>query len=223
MMFISAILAQNSLPGIGLVGLINGVNIKNNILLVSSDFLFIALVIFNLFGKCEKYLYGYGKYQLLRYKKRGAILQKILVKAYLEVCGFCLSRIIIYEFLLLIRKEKTVDFTLINLINYLTLSILTLFFISVIQIFIELKFSSFAGLITVFSYYVISTMLGGFFLEKEKYFPIIFLTTNFTMKLRTDLLSENFAEVYILYLILTLYIVTVTFACKKTMNHKDIF
>lgn len=67
--FLSALFMQNSLPSRGLLGLIEGVNIRNSNMLVASDFLFISLVVFNLFGNCEKYLYGYGKYELLRYKK----------------------------------------------------------------------------------------------------------------------------------------------------------
>ena len=66
--FLSALFMQNSLPSRGLLGLIEGVNIRNSNMLVASDFLFISLVVFNLFGNCEKYLYGYGKYELLRYK-----------------------------------------------------------------------------------------------------------------------------------------------------------
>ena len=38
---------QNSLPSRGLLGLIEGVNIRNSNMLVASDFLFISLVVFN--------------------------------------------------------------------------------------------------------------------------------------------------------------------------------
>lgn len=146
--FLSALFMQNSLPSRGLLGLIEGVNIRNSNMLVASDFLFISLVVFNLFGNCEKYLYGYGKYELLRYKKRTLILGKIILKSFLSVCVFCLTRIIIYAFLLFIRNEKIIDFTVADISNYIFTSILSLFFISILQILVELKFSSFAGVIT---------------------------------------------------------------------------
>lgn len=104
--FLSALFMQNSLPSRGLLGLIEGVNIRNSNMLVASDFLFISLVVFNLFGNCEKYLYGYGKYELLRYKKRTLILGKIILKSFLSVCVFCLTRIIIYAFYYLSATKK---------------------------------------------------------------------------------------------------------------------
>lgn len=53
-----------------------------------------------------KYLYGYGKYELLRYKKRTLILGKIILKSFLSVCVFCLTRIIIYAFYYLSATKK---------------------------------------------------------------------------------------------------------------------
>ena len=198
-------------------------NIRNSNMLVASDFLFISLVVFNLFGNCEKYLYGYGKYELLRYKKRTLILGKIILKSFLSVCVFCLTRIIIYAFLLFIRNEKIIDFTVADISNYIFTSILSLFFISILQILVELKFSSFAGVITAFSYYIVSTILGGYFIEKEQYFPLLFLTTNFSMKNRTDLISADFVDLYILYLILAFAIIVCIFLCRKIIKQKDIF
>lgn len=223
MILISAVFMQGPLPQKGLLGLINGVNIKNNMLLFSSDFLFISLVIFNSFGKSERFLYGYGKYQLLRYKKRKIIFKKVITTSFLSICIFVFARIIIYAFLLLIRNEKIIDFTIKNIVNYIVLSILSLFFISILQILIELKFSSFTGLITAFSYYVISTILGGYFLEKEQYYPLALLFTNFTMKIRTDLIIQNFVGLYILYLILIFAISVCILICKTIIKHKDIF
>lgn len=221
--FLSALFMQNSLPNRGLLGLIEGVNIRNSNMLVASDFLFISLVVFNLFGNCEKYLYGYGKYELLRYKKRTLILGKIILKSFLSVCVFCLTRIIIYAFLLFIRNEKIIDFTVADISNYIFTSILSLFFISILQILVELKFSSFAGVITAFLYYIVSTILGGYFIEKEQYFPLLFLTTNFSMKNRTDLISADFVDLYILYLILAFAIIVCIFLCRKIIKQKDIF
>ena len=221
--FLSALFMQNSLPSRGLLGLIEGVNIRNSNMLVASDFLFISLVVFNLFGNCEKYLYGYGKYELLRYKKRTLILGKIILKSFLSVCVFCLTRIIIYAFLLFIRNEKIIDFTVADISNYIFTSIFSLFFISILQILVELKFSSFAGVITAFSYYIVSTILGGYFIEKEQYFPLLFLTTNFSMKNRTDLISADFVDLYILYLILAFAIIVCIFLCRKIIKQKDIF
>ena len=219
--FLSALFMQNSLPSRGLLGLIEGVNIRNSNMLVASDFLFISLVVFNLFGNCEKYLYG--KYELLRYKKRTLILGKIILKSFLSVCVFCLTRIIIYAFLLFIRNEKIIDFTVADISNYIFTSILSLFFISILQILVELKFSSFAGVITAFSYYIVSTILGGYFIEKEQYFPLLFLTTNFSMINRTDLISADFVDLYILYLILAFAIIVCIFLCRKIIKQKDIF
>ena len=221
--FLSALFMLNSLPSRGLLGLIEGVNIRNSNMLVASDFLFISLVVFNLFGNCEKYLYGYGKYELLRYKKRTLILGKIILKSFLSVCVFCLTRIIIYAFLLFIRNEKIIDFTVADISNYIFTSILSLFFISILQILVELKFSSFAGVITAFLYYIVSTILGGYFIEKEQYFPLLFLTTNFSMKNRTDLISADFVDLYILYLILAFAIIVCIFLCRKIIKQKDIF
>lgn len=100
---------------------------------------------------------------------------------------------------------------------------LSLFFISILQILVELKFSSFAGVITAFSYYIVSTILGGYFIEKEQYFPLLFLTTNFSMKNRTDLISADFVDLYILYLILAFAIIVCIFLCRKIIKQKDIF
>ena len=159
----------------------------------------------------------------MRYKKRTLILGKIILKSFLSVCVFCLTRIIIYAFLLFIRNEKIIDFTVADISNYIFTSILSLFFISILQILVELKFSSFAGVITAFSYYIVSTILGGYFIEKEQYFPLLFLTTNFSMKNRTDLISADFVDLYILYLILAFAIIVCIFLCRKIIKQKDTF
>lgn len=222
MIFISSIFIQNALSQ-GLLGLIYGINIKNNILLLSSDFLFVSLVIFNLFGKSEKFLYGYGKYLILRYQKRSVVLKKIITTLFVSICIFVLARIIIYAFLLFFCNKKLFDITAKNIINYIALSILSLLFISLLQTIIELKISSFAGLITAFSYYIISIIMGGYFLDKKQYLPIMFLFSNFNMKNRTDLITQNFTKLYTLYLILCFANIICVFICKRIIKCKDIF
>lgn len=113
-------------------------------------------------------------------------------------------------------QRKIIDFTVADISNYIFTSILSLFFISILQILVELKFSSFAGVITAFLYYIVSTILGGYFIEKEQYFPLLFLTTNFSMKNRTDLISADFVDLYILYLILAFAIIVCIFYAGKS-------
>ena len=126
-------------------------------------------------------------------------------------------------FFIIYPQRKIIDFTVADISNYIFTSILSLFFISILQILVELKFSSFAGVITAFSYYIVSTILGGYFIEKEQYFPLLFLTTNFSMKNRTDLISADFVDLYILYLILAFAIIVCIFLCRKIIKQKDIF
>lgn len=223
LMLISAIIMHNVLPERGLSGLICGVNIKNNISLMSSEVLFYSLVIFNNFGQWEKYLNGFGKYCLLRYKKREIIFIKLIVKTAIKIFLLNFLRVVVYFLVLLIDNENILDCLIQDLIHYFTISLLVLLLLSIIQMIIELKLSSFSGLIVTFSYIIISTILGGYFIENQIYLPIIFLTTNFSMKSRTDIICDDFIGFSYIYSFLILYILASIFICNKIIKHRDIF
>lgn len=223
LIFISSVISINANQGIGLTALYNGVNVRNNLALCLSDFVIIAITVFNNLGKCEQYLFGYGKYCLVRHKKRDLLLINILFKS----IGFCVIIVFLRTIVFLLIAIFSTGLEFINynsLVNFIFINITTLFHLTCIQIVLELSISSFVGLVSSLFYYIISVFLGGTLISNEIYFPLLFMTPNFYMKTRSDLLCEALGLNLInLYIILYSYILLLTITSKLIIKKKDIF
>ncbi len=223
LIIISCFLTSNVLPEAGTDGLIDGVNLKNSAVLFLSEFIIISMILFNNLGKCEKYLYGFGKYQLLRHKNRQLLMIGIYVKALAYICFLTLSRILVYIVLLILKDEKT-DISVSNTINYAVMCILTFTLLSFIQYYIELNYSSLVGLVIIMIYYLFSISFGGILAEKEVYFPIVLLIPNYYMKNRCESLIKGMGiNEWLLCFILILSIFSLIALCQKSIKKKDIF
>ena len=121
-LFLSSYIMQSALPEKGLLGLINGVDVKNHITLLSSDFFFAALIVFSNFGQTEGFLFGIGKYQLMRYKNRNSLLRKIILKSFIIVGIMCLLRIIIYMLVLMLRNKYVFDLQISDIMIWLKIN-----------------------------------------------------------------------------------------------------
>lgn len=220
---ISNFLTSDVLPEAGIGGLINGVTQKNSAVLFLSEFIIISMILFNNLGKCEKYLYGFGKYQLLRYKNRQLLMIGIYAKTLAYICFLTLSRIFVYIVLLILKDEKT-DISVSNTMNYAVMCILTFALLSFIQYYIELNYSSLVGLIVTMIYYLFSILFGGILTEKEVYYPIILLIPNYYMKNRYESIIKGIGiNEWLLYFILILSIFSLIALCQKAIKKKDIF
>lgn len=220
---ISSFLTSNVLPEAGIGGLIDGVNLKNSPVLFLSEFIIISMILFNNLGKCEKYLYGFGKYQLLRHKDRQLLMIGIYAKTLAYICFLTLSRIFVYIVLLILRDEKS-DISVSNTINYAVMCILTFILLSLIQHYIELNYSSSVGLVITMIYYLFSISFGGILAEKEVYFPIVLLLPNYYMKNRSEAIIRGMGiNEWLLYFILILSIFSLIALCRRAIKKKDIF
>lgn len=222
-LIISAILTSGVLPNTGIDGLIGGITIKNPPALVLSEFIIISLLLFNNMGKCEDHINGYAKYKLLRHKKRQILLNGIYRQTLLFICFLVLSRIIIFIVVLIVKGE-IIAFDFKDTVNYILLLILVLSFISLVQFYFEIKYSSPIGLVCAMTYYIFSVLIGGILAKKGRYKPILLLIPNYYMKKRYELLVYEFIKSkWILYIIPILLIITLMLLSGKTIQKKDIF
>ncbi len=223
LIFISSVISLNANQGVGVSALYNGINLRNSLALCLSDFVIIAITAFNNLGKCERYLFGYGKYCLVRHKKRDLLLINILLKT----IGFCVIVVFLRTIIFLSIAKFSTGLEFINynyLVNFISINITTLFHLSCVQIVLELSISSFVGLVSSLFYYIVSVFIGGTLISNEIYVPLLFMTPNFYMKTRSDLLCEELGLSLVnIYIILYLYILLLTMASKLIIKKKDIF
>lgn len=222
-LILSTYIMQSVLPGQGIKGLINGVNTKNNMTIMASDFFFMALVSFFQFGKTEKYLCGYGKYQLLRYKSRTSLLIGITIKAFIVTLGMCVVRIIIYVSVLMIKGEKVFDTSSMDILYFFVVCLSVVFILSLVQIYFELQISAVSGVVIVLAYYIASVVLGGVLLENKKTMPVWFLLANYPMKYRGSFINRNYSNIALMIVVLILMSIIMLCLCKRAINRKDIF
>ncbi len=130
--------------------LYRGINPENNIMLLLAHFLSFAIITFYVFGEAEKYINGYGKYVLVRRKKRTAILNKIYAESLLAVIAFEIMKILIYIVISGMNKTNLSSFAIM-----LILSILTNLLLISFQIFIEILFNSKIALSVVMAYFIL--------------------------------------------------------------------
>lgn len=222
-MIVSNILTVNVLSDSGISGLLGGVNKRNSSALFLSEFIMVSLVLFGNLGQCEKHLNGYGKYQLLRHKKRQIMIFGIYNKTVVYICFLTLSRMLIYTIILMIRNDN-LHISVKDTLTYMLMYVLILTLLSLIQYYIELKYSSAVGLIITMIYYLFSISLGGILAEKEVYRPIVLLLPNYYMKNRFDvIIKEAGINEWILYLILISGIFSVIIFSCMALKKKDIF
>lgn len=220
---ISDYLIYGALPEAGVGGLFNGVNIRNSPLLFLSEFIIVSMILFNNLGKCENYLKGYGKYLLLRHKRRQLLLLNIFIRTLAYICFVILLRALVYILILKLKNER-ICFSMSMTINYEVLSVLTFTFLCSVQYYLELKYSALAGITVTMIYYLFTISIGGVLAEKEIYFPIIFLLPNYYMKNRSEvIITEMHINEWLLYLILLLSVTYFIVLCQNTIKKKDIF
>lgn len=222
-LFLSSYIMQSALPEKGLLGLINGVDVKNHITLLSSDFFFAALIVFSNFGQTEGFLFGIGKYQLMRYKNRNSLLRKIILKSFIIVGIMCLLRIIIYMLVLMLRNKYVFDLQISDIMIYILFSILSFFILSLIQIYSELCMGSFAAVLICMIYYIITVVTSGIMLENDKEFISMLIITNYPMKNRTEIMHEEGLSFYTMFFVMVAPILLLGTICKRAINKKDIF
>lgn len=222
-LFLSSYIMQSALPAKGLSGLVGGVDIKNNITLLSSDFSFAAMIILQNFGRTEGFLFGIGKYQLIRYKSRNALLLKIIINAF-AITGFlCFLRIVIYALILTLKGRCVFDLPCRDIMLYLLFGVCSFFIISLMQISLELSTGSFAGVVICMSYYIITVVISGVLLENGKTFITTLLITNYPMRFRTKIMYDAGIHIYSMLLTIAAVVFLLAALCKKSINRKDIF
>lgn len=220
---ISNLLVIDVLPNQGMLGLVNGVTSNNNPILCLADFMIVSSIMFYNFGKTESFLYGYGKYQLLRHKKRKALITIILSKTFLTSLFASLLRATIY-YLMIALKGYNSYISKGVLTNFIVLYAITLFLLSCLQVLVEITKSSLAGIICVLSYYVISVFAGGELISQNLCIPTFIMIPNFYMKTRTDTIIESTnTNYFLIYVLLISYAVVAIFMCRKAVLKKDIF
>lgn len=219
MAIVYCVLINNFYHEPDLTYLYRGVNPENNIMLLAAHFLSFAAISFYIFGDAEKYINGYGKYVLVRSKKRMRILDNIYIKSFLLVLMFELIKILLYS--IISGAEKT---TFNSFAIMLVLSVLTNIFLISLQIFLELLFDSKSALTSVMMYFILSCALGGVLIKKSIYLPLIFLIPNYAMNQRTEYFINNLNLNYILMIIiLIILIIGFVIAGKAVLKRKDIF
>lgn len=154
-LLLSSEMMISALPGQGLRGLIGGVNLKNTPQIFLSDLLIAAMLVFYNQGTCENYLYGYGKYCLLRHKDRKKLIFSIYGKAGAVVFWIIIARITLYS-LLLVGKGEWANLATSEVVEYALRYGLVWMLFCCMQFWIEMKFSSVAGVLAVLFYYLYS-------------------------------------------------------------------
>ena len=199
--------------------LYKGVNLENNIMLLLAQFLSFASITFYVFGEAEKYINGYGKYVLVRRKKRTAILNKIYAENFLAAIVFEIIKIVIY--IVVSSMDKT-DFS--SFVIMLVLSILTNLLLISVQILIEILFNSKIALIVAMAYFIISCTVGGVIIKEKLYAPLLILIPNYSMSYRTEyFISELNLNYLSMNVILITVIIGFVFTGKMILKRKDIF
>lgn len=222
--FISCILIKSAYPTGGIELMFNGVPANNNIQLLSANFIYFAALVFYLFGQSNKFLNGYGKYVLLRSKKRNILLNKLIVKSFFTVFTFEIIRIALFILLLFFKNEPIFNFEILDLVKQFLISLLVMFSLIELQIFIEIKYSASSSLILVFSYYIISCMIGGYCIERGFLYPLLILLPNYSMSYRNTIMFNEININYsTMYAIVIAIIILIYSLSKKHMKTKDIF
>lgn len=223
LIFMNCVLTQSVNQGAGIGGLVNGVNLKNTPALILAEFILVAFVVFNNQGKCEKYLYGYGKYCLLRHRRRGKILLPVYMKSFVLVCLVVLGRLAMYEGILW-KKSEVNHLMTDSMLDYVPLCVLVFFQISVVQYFIELRFSASAGMLTALIYFLLTICMGSIFIEHKQYWVLWFMVPNFYMRSRMDyVFNGSCLRIGTLFLLLFLQILIFILLGVRQMKRKDIF
>lgn len=219
MAIVYCVLINNFYHEPDLTYLYRGVDSENNIMLLAAHFLSFAVIAFYIFGDAEKYLNGYGKYVLVRSKKRMHILDKIYIKAFLFVIIFEVIKILLYSII-----SGAVKTTFNSFAIMLVLSVLTNIFLISLQIFLELLFDSKSALTSIMMYFILSCALGGVLIKKNIYLPLIFLIPNYAMNQRTKYFINNLNLNHIsIIMILIISITGFVIAGKAVLKRKDIF
>ncbi len=199
--------------------LYRGVNSKNDIMLLAAQFLSFSTISFYIFGEAEKHLNGYGKYVLIRRKKRSDILNRIYIKAFSAVLIFEIIKIAIYGIISGISETN-----LKNALSMFILSILTNLFLISLQLLIELQFNSKSALTATMIYFIISCTAGGIFIKEKIYMPLIILIPNYAMSNRIkyyiDQLNLNYSIILSILLLGTSCLII---AGRLFLKRKDIF
>lgn len=214
---------QGVLPGKGISGLINGMNIKIDYTLLLADFLLYSIICFCIYGNAESYLQGYGNYQILRLGKRDILFWKIVLNGFLGSIFFCIFKTFIYICLLFLKHNKIIDVSKKEIMLYVLIDLLVVFFSIIYQMIVEIRMNSIVGLLIALGYYIVSIVLGAWFLENEEYSIIFFLIPNYHMKYRTELFGNHFFNINMIYVILGILIMAETLILWKVIIKKEIF
>lgn len=199
--------------------LYRGINPENNIMLLLAHFLSFATITFYVFGETEKYINGYGKYVLVRRKKRTSILNKIYAKSLLAVITFEIMKILIYIIISGMDKTNLSSFAIM-----LILSILTNLLLISFQILIEILFNSKISLTVAMAYFIISCTVGGVIIKENLYAPLLILIPNYSMSYRTEyFISELKLNYLSMIVILIIVIIGFVLTGKMILKRKDIF
>ncbi|MCC8192118.1 MAG: DUF2705 family protein [Ruminococcus sp.] len=214
----SAFMYQNALPQIGVKGLINGITANNSVRLLAADFLYISAVLFSKYGVAQKYICGFGKYKITRFTKRQTLLRSLIAKALGSSIAFTVIRFLVYSILLLWKVQRIFDVKPLSIINWIVLSIMITLFICLLQMLVEIRFSSTSSLLVCFTYYILSVILDGYLIENKKSVFAWLLPINFNMKYRSAFIPPLY-----LYLSLLILNFTVIMLLTKVIKEKDIF
>lgn len=219
MLILHCILINNYYHAADLSVLYRGVNSSNNMILLAAYFSNYCATAFYMFEKVEKYVNGYGKYTLIRNKKRTSVLNGMYIKGCLFALTCELLKILLY---IVIAGVNNTNFS--NLIVMIFLSILVNILMIYIQIFLEIFLGSKIALASVMMYFILSCTVGGLIIKENIYKPLIFLIPNYSMSLRTKYFTSNLNLKYesiIIILILTIFLGFVM--GKLNLKRKDIF